>query len=373
MPTVRWLACNEMMWCLSGVFKCACKRGQKMTERNQPSNANVPPTVAMLQLISGFWISRAIYIAAKLGIADHLRDGNRTVDELAAATRTHAPSLYRVLRALASVGIFTESEKSGFALTPLAETLRTGVPGSLRAFATVELGEEHYPAWGELLHSVKTGEIAFDRAFRMPVWEFFEQNPENAKTFNDAMTGMTLAVNDAVLSSYDFSSISKIVDVGGGHGSLITSILKANPQMRGILFDAPPVIEGARHRIVEEGISERCEAIAGDFFESVPSGGDAYILKWIIHDWDDERSRTILKNCRRVMAEDGRLLLVEAVVPPGSEPHFSKFIDLNMLVMTGGRERTEGEYRTLFESSGFRLTRIIPTESPMSIIEGERE
>ncbi len=343
-----------------------------MTERNQPSNADFPPTVAMLQMISGFWISRAIYVAAKLGIADHLGDGHKTANELAAATGTHAPSLYRVLRALASVGVFTEDEKRGFTLTPLSETLRTDAPGSLRAFATVELGEEHYPAWGELMHSVKTGEIAFDRAFGMPVWKFFEQNPENAKTFNDAMTGMTLAVNDAVLSSYDFSSISKIVDVGGGHGSLIASILEANPQMRGVLFDASPGIEGASHRIEDEGIAERCEAIAGDFFESVPSGGDAYILKWIIHDWDDERSVTILKNCHQAMAENGRLLLVEAVVPHGSEPHFSKFIDLNMLVMTGGRERTGDEYRTLLEASGFKLTRIIPTDSPMSVIEGER-
>ncbi len=343
-----------------------------MTEHNPPSNADVPPPVAMLQMISGFWISRAIYVAAKLGIADHLRDGHRTFDELAAATGTHAPSLYRVLRALASVGVFTEDEKRRFALTPLAETLRTDVPDSLRAFATVELGEEHYPAWGELLHSVKTGEIAFDRAFGMPVWNFFEQNPENAKTFNDAMTGFTLAVNDTVLSSYDFSSIGKIVDVGGGHGSLIASILKANPKMTGVLFDAPPVIEGARHRIRDEGIAERCEAVAGDFFESVPSGGDAYIVKWIIHDWDDERSVSILRNCHRAMAENGRLLLVEAVVPHGSEPHFSKYMDLNMLVMTGGRERTEDEYRALLKASGFRLTRIIPTESPMSIIEGER-
>ncbi len=343
-----------------------------MTEHNPLSNPDVPPSVAMLQMISGFWISRAIYLAAKLGIADHLRDGPKTVEELAAATGTHASSLYRVLRALASVGVFHEDGKRAFALTPLAETLRTDAPGSLRAFATVELGEEHYPAWGELLHSVKTGEIAFDRAFGMPVWKFFEENPDNAKTFNDAMTGFTLAVNDAVLSSYDFSSINKIVDVGGGHGSLIASILKTNPQMKGVLFDAPPVIEGARHRIRDEGIAERCEAVAGDFFESVPSGGDAYIVKWIIHDWDDERSVTILNNCHRAMAKNGRLLVVEAVVPHGSKPHFSKYMDLNMLVMTGGRERTEEEYRALLETSGFRLTRIIPTESPMSIIEGER-
>ncbi len=323
-------------------------------------------------MISGFWISRAIYIGAKLGLADHLRDGHKTPDELAAATGTHAPSLYRVLRALASVGVFVEDEKRGFTLTPLSETLRTDAPGSLRAFATVELGEEHYPAWGELLHSVKTGEIAFDRAFGMPVWKFFEQNPDNAKTFNDAMTGMTLAVNDAVLSSYDFSSISKIVDVGGGHGSLIASILRANPQMKRVLFDAPSVAEGVQSRPEVEGVADRCEVVAGDFFQSVPNDGDAYILKWIIHDWDDERSITILRNCHRAMTENGKLLLVEAVVPRGSEPHFSKFIDLNMLVMTGGRERTENEYRMLLEASAFKLTRIIPTESPMSVIEGER-
>jgi len=277
-----------------------------------------------------------------------------------------------VLRALASVGVFGEDERMGFTLTPLAETLRTDAPGSLRAFATVELGEEHYPAWGELLHSVKTGEIAFDRAFGMPVWKFFEQNPENAKTFNDAMTGMTLAVNDAVLSSYDFSSITKIVDVGGGHGSLIASILKANPQMKGVLFDAPSVAEGAQSRFEAEGIADRCEVVSGDFFQSVPGGGDVYILKWIIHDWNDERSITILRNCHRAMTENGKLLLVEAVVPRGSEPHFSKFIDLNMLVITGGRERTEDEYRMLLEASGFKLTSTIPTESPMSVLEGER-
>lgn len=343
-----------------------------MSEQNQNAGAAVPPTIAMLQLISGFWISRAIYIAAKLGIADYLKDGHQTADELATATGTHAPSLYRVMRALASVGVFTEDEGGGFALTPLSETLRSDAPGSLRAFATTELGEVHYPAWGDLLHSVKTGEIAFDHHFGVPVWEYFAQHPENAKTFADSMTGMTLAINAAVLSGYDFSGIEQIVDVGGGHGSLIAAILKANPQMRGVLFDAPPVIEGARPRLEAEGLSARCQAVAGDFFESVPEGGDAYILKWIIHDWDEERATRILRNCHRAMKEHGKLLLVEAVVPTGSEPHFSKFIDLNMLVMTGGRERTEDEYRKLFESSGFRLTRIVPTDSPMSVIEGER-
>jgi ubiquinone/menaquinone biosynthesis C-methylase UbiE len=347
-------------------------RRKNMTQQSQPSNANVPPYEAMLQMISGFWISRSIYIAAKLGIADHLHDQPKSADELAAATGTHAPSLYRVLRALSSVGVFAQDKDNHFRLTPLAETLRTDLPGSLRAVATLELGEVHYPAWGDLLHSVKTGEIAFDHVFGMQVWEYFAQHPENAKIFDDAMTGMTLAGNNALISSYDFSSIGKIVDVGGGHGSLIASILKINPQMKGILFDAPPVIEGARRRIEAEGIADRCEVIPGDFFVSVPSGGDAYILKSIIHDWDDERAIAILRNCYRVMTKNGKLLLVEAVVPLSSEPHFSKFTDLIMLVMTGGRERTEQEYRTLLEASGFRLTRSIATESPMSVIEGER-
>ncbi len=342
-----------------------------MKEQRELITTDVSPSTAMLQMISSFWISRAVYIAAKLGLADHLHGGHKTSAELAEITGTHAPSLYRILRALASVGVFVEDERGRFALTPLSEILRTDAPASLRAFATVELGEEHYPAWGDLLHSVRTGEIAFDHAFGMPIWKFFEQHPENAKTFNEAMTGTTNVVNDAVLSSYDFSLFRKIVDIGGGHGSFIASILKANSQMKGILFDAPPVIAGALSRIEDEGIADRCEVVAGDFFQSVPADCDAYILKWIIHDWDDERSITILKNCRRAMTEKGKLLLVEAVVPNGSEPHFSKFIDLNMLVMTGGRERTEAEYRTLLEASGFRLTRIIPTQSPVSIVEGE--
>lgn len=340
-----------------------------MSQTKLDSQPEAPPQAAMLQMISGFWISRAIYIVAKLGIADHLADGPKTADEIAAATGAHAGAIYRILRALSSVGVLTEEADRRFGLTPLSETLRTDAPGSLRAFATVELGEEHYPAWGELLYSVKTGGIAFDKHFGMPIWEFFAKNPENARTFDDAMTNVSLAVKDAVLASYDASSIRKLVDIAGGHGSLLASILKANSEMRGVLFDLPNVVEGAKKRMEAEGLSDRCEVVAGNFFESVPEGADAYILKWIIHDWDDERSIAIFKNIRRAMAEGGKLLLVEAVVPEGGEPHFSKFIDLNMLVMTGGRERTEEEYRLLLEAGGFKLTKVIPTESPVSIIE----
>ena len=329
----------------------------------------IPPPLQMLQLISGFWIARCIYVLAKLGLADLIKDEPKTADDLAEATGTHGPSLFRVLRALASVGVITQDDRNRFGATPLSETLRD-VPGSIRAFAMTELGEEHYPAWGELLHSVRTGGIAFDKAFGEPVWEFFAKNPDNAKIFNDAMSGMTAQANATLHAVYDFAGSNKIMDVGGGHGGLITSILEKNPGMTGILFDSPQVIAGAQAKIETSAVADRCETVDGDFFQSVPSGADTIILKWIIHDWNDEQSVAILKNCHQALPEHGKLILVEAVVPATSEPHFSKFIDLNMLVMTGGRERTEAEFRQLYEDSGFKLSRIVPTESPFSVIEG---
>lgn len=329
-----------------------------------------PPPMAMLQMISGFWISRCIYAIAKLSIPDHLNSGPKSAEELAAATETHAPSLFRLLRALAAVGVLTQGEDGRFGNTPVSETLRADIPGSMRAFAMTELGEEHYPAWGELLHSLRTGAIAFDQAFGMPVWEFFGKNPNNAKIFNDAMSGITAQATAALHAAYDFAWIKTLMDVGGGHGALITSILQRNPEMRGVLFDAPEVIEGAQPIMQASDVAGRCDLVGGDFFQSVPEGADAIILKWIIHDWNDEQCIAILKNCHRSLPENGKLMLVEAVVPAGNEPHFSKFIDLNMLVMTGGRERTEEEFRQLYEAAGFKLTRIVPTESPFSVIEG---
>jgi hypothetical protein len=329
----------------------------------------IPPPLQMLQLISGFWIARCIYVVAKLGIADLIKDEPKTADDLATATGTHGPSLFRVLRALASVGVITQDDRNRFGATPLSDTLRD-VPGSIRAFAMTELGEEHYPAWGELLHSVRTGGIAFDQVFGENCWEFFARNPDNAKIFNDAMSGMTAQVNDALHAAYDFAGIKKLMDVGGGHGGLINSILEKNPGMTGILFDAPQVVAGAKATLAAATVADRCEVVGGDFFQSVPAGADAIILKWIIHDWNDEQSVAILKNCHQALPDKGKLILVEAVVPATSEPHFSKFIDLNMMIMTGGRERTESQFRKLYEDSGFTLTRIVPTESPFSVIEG---
>jgi SAM-dependent methyltransferase len=331
----------------------------------------IPAPVQMLQIISGFWISRAVYVIGKLGIPDLLISGPKTAEELASATRTHAPSLFRILRALASVGVLSSAAGGRFAQTPLSETLVTDAPGSLRWFAVSELGQEHYPAWGNLMHSVKTGEIAFDDFFGVDIWKYFQQNPEDAAVFNNSMSNVTAAANEAITSLYDFSQFETIVDVGGGHGGLITSILNKNPQVKGVLFDAAEVIEGARPKIEAAGLAERLETVAGDFFKSVPEGGDAYIMKWIIHDWDDEKSNTILRNCRSRMQPNGRLILVDCVVPETDEPHFSKFIDLNMLVMTGGKERTEKEFAQLLAAAGFKLLRVIPTDLPTSIVEAQ--
>lgn len=331
-----------------------------------------PPSAVMMQIIISFMQTQAVYVAAKLGIADLVKDKPKSSAELAQATGVDARSLYRVLRALSSIGVFTEVDPDSFGLTPLAETLRSDVPGSLRDTA-VYMGEEwHLRPWNNIMYSVETGRPSFDHIFGQPVFPYFSQHPKDARVFNDAMTSFSSAVVEAIIAAYDFSSIERIVDVAGGHGMLISAILKANPQMRGILFDQPEVIEKAGALLEAEGVKERCETIAGDFFESVPGGGDAYIMKHIIHDWDDERSLTILKNCHRVMRTDDRVLLVEMVIQQGDAPGPGKFIDLEMLLFTGGCERTEAEYADLFERAGFKLTRITPTQSPYSVIEAVR-
>jgi hypothetical protein len=338
----------------------------------QSESAAELPQFAMLQMITGFWVSRAIYVAAKLGLADLVKDAPKTADELARLTGAHSPSLYRALRALASVGVFADDGQGRFSQTPLSETLRSDTPGSLRAMAIAELGQEHSPAWGNLMHSVKTGEIAFDNLFKQSVWEYYARNPEDASNFNKSMKGLTEMINVAALAAYDFSGVDKLVDVAGGTGGLISAILAAHPQMRGVLFDLPHVIAEAGPALNAAGVRDRCETSAGDFFRAVPEGGSAYVMKWIIHDWDDEKATVILKNIRRAMNEKGKLLLIEMVVPEGNQPDLSKFMDINMMVMTGGRERTEAEFKSLLAASGFELTRVIRTASPVCVIEAVR-
>jgi hypothetical protein len=340
-------------------------------ETNQPNQA-MPPQLAVLQMASGYWVSQSIYVAAKLGIADLLKDSPKSCDELATATGTNAPSLYRLLRALASLGVFAETQLNHFTLTPLAACLQSDVPDSIRAYVILR-GEEQYRAWGDLLHGVQTGGSSFEHIYGMNLFDYLAQNPESAKIFDESMTNLSAIESAAIAASYDFSSIQTLVDVAGGEGLLIASILKSNPTLKGVLFDRPYVIERAKRFLEAEGVLERCQLAAGNFFESVPEGGDAYILKHIIHDWDDERAIAILKQCHKVMPDNGKVLVAEQVIPPGNEPFMGKLLDLHMLVMApGGRERTEAEYRALFEKAGFKLTRIVPTQREVSIVEGIR-
>jgi hypothetical protein len=338
---------------------------------SHPHSEELPPPVVMLGIVQGYWASRAVYVAAKLGIADLLESGPRPCAELARVTETHEPTLYRVLRALAGIGILQEETDGSFALTPIGATLRSDVPGSLRHFAIEELGENHYPAWEKVLYSVKTGGIAFNQVYGKSKWQYMTEHPDEASIFNAAMSSFSFVVAGAIVEAYDFSASRTIVDVGGGDGSLLTTILKANGHARGILADLPHVAEQARGRIAAEGLAERCAVSPGDFFREVPSA-DTCILKWIVHDWDDDRSIAILRNCREALTPGGKVLLIEAVVEPGPATAFSKLMDLNMLVMTGGRERTEPEYRALLQSAGLTLTRIVPTHTAMSVIEASR-
>lgn len=334
---------------------------------HQPS-----PAEHVMQLATGYLASSSIYIVAKLGIADLLKDGPRTTAELAAATSTVEDRLYRVLRVLASVGVFREAGPRRFALTPAAESLRSDVPGSIRAMAIWIADPMHFRLYAEMMHSVKTGEITFDHLFGKPIFEYLPTDPETSEAFNAAMTCFSEMVTPAVLEAYDFSNIGTLMDVAGGHGALLRAILNKWPAMRGIVIDLPHVVEGAKALPENQAIAHRCEFLPSDFFAAVPSHADAIIMKHIIHDWDDEQARTILRNCCKALSgkPNARVLLVESVISPDNAPQLGKFIDLEMLAFPGGRERTEEEFRKLFAASGLRLTRVIPTTSPLWIVEG---
>lgn len=343
-----------------------------MSEHSKSNDSTPPPDAILMQMLFGAQMQRSLCLAARLGIADFLAESPHTAEELAAKTRTHAPSLYRLLRTLASIGVFAENDQQKFELTPVAELLRIDAPNSMRDFA-VMMGEDWiWQAWGELPYSIKTGGVAHEKVQGMSSFEFYEKNKEAGKVFNAAMTNFTRAVISAVVEAYDFSGVGKLVDIAGGHGLLLAGIMKANPHLRGILFDLPFVIGGAGELLAREGVSDRVELTTGDFFESVPPGGDAYMMKHIIHDWDDESSIKILRNIRSATNENGKVLIIEMVVPEGNVPSPSKALDILMLVMEGGKERTEKEYGRLLDEAGLRMTRVIPTKSPYSVVEAER-
>lgn len=342
-----------------------------MTEHSLPNDSASLPDAVLMQMLFGAQMQRGVCIAARLRIPDLLDDRPQTAEELAAKTGAHAPSLYRLLRTLASIGVFSETADHKFELTPISALLRSDAPGSVRDFA-VMMGEHWiWQAWSELPYSVRTGGVAHNKVQGMGSFEFFQKNEEAGRVFNAAMTNFTRAVIPAVTEAYDFSGVNILADIAGGHGLLLAGILKANPHLKGVLFDLPFVIEGASGLLEAEGVSDRVELSTGDFFKSVPAGADAYMMKHIIHDWDDESSVTILRNTREALNEGGKVLIVEMVVPEGGEPHPSKALDILMLVMEGGKERTAKEYETLLRASGLRMTRIIPTKSPYSIVEAD--
>jgi hypothetical protein len=345
------------------------------THERGTQSPGLPPQLVLYQMATGHYVSGALHLAAKLGLADLLKDGPRHYGELAQATTTNAAALNRVMRLLASVGIFEEQENGRFTLTPLGVPLRAGVPGSKRASVMLFAGERIPDSWKDLEYCVQTGEPAYRRRgvtdpFDDPV------RADEAATFDAAMADFTRLAAIAVAAAYEFAPLHTLVDVGGGNGALLIGILRAHPTLRGTVFDRREAAERATQQIADAGLAERCEAVGGDFFTEVPGGGDAYLLKHVIHDWDDDRAVTILRNCHRAMGADGRLLIVEGVYPPRVEQSLESWgaaaNDVNMLVCTGGRQRSEAEFRTLFEAAGFRLTTIVPTPARVSVVEGVR-
>ncbi|SDR63598.1 hydroxyneurosporene-O-methyltransferase [Rhizobiales bacterium GAS113] len=341
-----------------------------MTDPHQQASLQaLPPQVQLIQMGTASWVSRVVCAAAELGLADHLGAGARSAEELAGPVEAHAPSLHRLMRTLASLGILTEGPEQRFALTALGEALKTGAPGSARA-SLLTVGRPWFQgSFDHIVHSVRTGETGFEKAQGMPIFEYLARHPEDASLFSETMVGIHGEEPPAVAAAYDFSPFEAVVDVGGATGNMLAAILARHAGPRGVLFDRPHVVADAPALLKAKGVLDRVTIEAGDFFETVPAGGDAYILSHIIHDWSEDRCLTILEHVRKAMKPDGRLLIVEMVLPPGDAPHPGKMLDMVMLVLPGGQERTEAEYRRLLAKAGFQLTRVVPTDSAVSVVE----
>jgi hypothetical protein len=339
-----------------------------MSDHQEAGSHALPPHAQLIQMVTASWVSAVVYAAARLGLADQLAAGPKDAAELAGSLRMHAPSLHRLMRTLAGLGILTERDAQRFALTPLGEALKTGAPGSARA-TLLAFGGTFWHGWEEILYSLETGKTGFHKAFGMPLFEYLGQHPADASYFNEAMVGFHGNEPPAVAQAYDFSGFESVVDVGGGTGNLLTAILSSHAGPRGVLFDRPYVVREAPALLAARGVDKRVTIEAGDFFETVPAGGDAYVLSHVIHDWDEDRCLTILGHCRNAMKRDGRLLIVEMVLPAGDTPHPGKVLDIVMLVFPGGQERTEAEYASLLGKAGFRLNRVVPTASAVSVVE----
>lgn len=337
---------------------------------NTEQPANLPPPVQVMNIVSGAFLAQAAYVAAKIGVADLLADGPRTAEYIAVATQTNEDAIYRVLRALSASGVFTETAPRTFANTPASDTLRTDHPESTR-YMTIWMGEpEHWKVYGGMIESVKTGQPAWDSVHGEPVFKtLFETDQPLGDIFNKAMTSFSNVTIPAIIEAYDFSTAGTVADIAGGYGHLLGAVLKANPGVKGVLFELPHVLEGAPEMMESYGVADRVEYVAGSFTESIPVAADIYFMKHIIHDWYDDKNEVILRNIRENMSDDAKLLILDAILPAGNGPHFGKVLDLEMLVSPGGKERTADEFEKLLERSGFRLTKIIETKSPVGIVE----
>jgi len=320
-------------------------------------------------MATGYWVSRIVFAAAHLGIADLLADGPRSAADLAGPTGTHAPTLHRLMRTLAALGILTEREAGRFALTPVGEALKTGAPGSARASILTIAGHLGWRAWEEILHSLQTGKTGFEKAFGKPAFDYLADHPDEAALFSETMIGFHGDEPPAVAAAYDFSRFKTVADIGGATGNLLAAILSRHAGPRGLLYDLPHVVKDAPGLLKARGVADRVTIVPGSFFETVPDGPECYVMSHVIHDWSEEQCLAILGHCRRVVPKDGRLLIVEMVLPPGDAFHPGKLLDITMLVMPGGQERTEGEYAELLGKARFRLERVIPTASAVSLVE----
>jgi len=343
-----------------------------MLQQTRPRESTTPsdPALHLLTLASGFFMSQAIFVAARLGLADLLAGAPRSAGELAAATGTHPHSLARVLRMLANAGLFAVDAEGRFANTPVSDRLRADHSHSVRNYVLVLAEEWMWQSAPGLQRSIEAGEPAFDRVYGKPIYDHMKEHPAAAHVFDEGMTAYSKISADALAAAYPLPQGARIVDVGGGHGHQLEAFLRASPGARGLLFDLPHVIEAARPRLQATDVADRCELVAGDFFESIPERADYYMLRSVVHNWSDDHAVALLKKCRAAMAEGGKVLLVEVVVSPGSTPLFSELLDVQMQLFTLGRERTEDEFRRLYEQAGLRMTRVVRTASFMSVIEG---
>ncbi len=330
---------------------------------------NLPPNIIAAQMIFGCVITKAMHVAAKLNIADLIAAGGpMNGAALAEKSGAHEESLSRLLRALASIGVFSIDLNENYSLTPLADCLRADSPVSVKAMA-VTVGGVFYKAYDELLFSVQSGDGGFQKALGIPVFEYLANNPEDGKSFDRMMTDIHGGETEPMVNGYDFSVFDTLVDIGGGNGDVIAAVLNKNPKVKGILFDLPEVIDRSRSNIAASGLSERCQLDSGNFFESVSKGGDAYMMRHILHDWSDADAVTILTNCRKSMNPGGKVLVVEAVIQEGNGPSPFKLLDLSML-MVGGKERTHQQFEAIFSRAGLQLNRIVPFQQDLSVVEG---